>query len=73
MIGVRKGLLLLGASMKVALNKVLKRASNPNPVCQIQKGAGDVSGGAENTKAQALYIDAHVKVAMLECGVFLSQ
>lgn len=59
--------------MKVASNKVSKRSSNPGPVCQIQKGVGDVSGGEENTKTQALYIDVRVKVATLECSVFLSQ
>lgn len=61
------------ANVKVALNKVSKRSSNLSPVCQIQKGAGDVSGGEENTKTQALYIDIRVKVATLECSVFLSQ
>lgn len=63
----------LGANMKVVSNKVSKRSSNPGPVCQIQKGVGDVSGGEENTKTQALYIDVRVKVATLECSVFLSQ
>lgn len=63
----------LGADIKVALNKVSKRCSNPSPVCQIQKGVGDVSGGEENTKTQVLYIDVRVKVATLECSVFLSQ
>lgn len=59
--------------MKVALDKVSKRSSNPSPVCQIQQGAGDVSGGGENTKTWALYIDVRVKVATLECRVFLSR
>jgi len=72
-VGQERGLLLLGANVKVSLNKVLKRPSNPSPVCQIQKGAGGASGGEENTKTQALYIDVRVKVATLECSVFLSR
>lgn len=41
---------LLGAAVRVAPSEVSQRSSNPNPVCQIQKGAEDVSGGAENTE-----------------------
>lgn len=54
-VGSEMCLPLLGAATRVALSEVSPRSSNPNPVCQIQKGAGDVSGGAENTEC-GLYI-----------------
>lgn len=61
---------LPGANMEFALNKNSRSSSNPSPVCQRQKGAGDDSGGEENTKTQALSIDVRVKVGRWSAEYF---
>lgn len=61
---------LPGANMESALKKTPRSSSNPSAVCQMQRGAGDDSGGGENTKTQALSIDVRVKVGRWSAGYF---